>query len=164
LTKREMNGSLPYVPPGEGKSFWLTTGLYTLKAVGEETDGAFALSELRSPPGAGGRLHIHHREDESYYVLEGEFEFLKDGHTFTAGAGSFVHLPKGRPHMHRNAGDTPARALVLATPAGQEKFFEEAGVPATEGSTAPAPPGPQEVERILAIAQKYGQEVLPPPA
>src|ERR671923_199988 len=75
--------------------------------------------------------HIHHREDETYYIIEGEFEFMEDdGSTFTAGAGSFVYLPKGRLHMHKNAGDTPARALVLVVPAGVDEFIEEAGEPA----------------------------------
>jgi quercetin dioxygenase-like cupin family protein len=152
-----------HVPPNEGRSFWLATDLHVLKAVGEDTAGAFALSELTAQPEFGPPPHVHRREDESYYVLEGEFQFLDGGRTFTAGAGSFVHLPKGRLHTHLAAGDAPARALVLVTPAGAEKFIEEAGHPATKDSPPPPPPEMPELERIVAVAQRYGIEVPPPP-
>ncbi|MDQ3911826.1 MAG: hypothetical protein M3305_08680 [Actinomycetota bacterium] len=95
--------------------------------------------------------------------MEGKFEFLDNDRTFTAGAGSFVYLPKGRLHMHRAAGGASARALVLVTPAGIEKFIEGAGEPATDKSSPLAPPELPEIERIVAIAQKYGIEVPPPP-
>ncbi len=163
MSENQPHQSVAPVPPGGGKSLWLTTDLYTFKAVGEDTNGAFALSELTAQPEFGPPPHIHHREDESYYVLEGEFEFLDNGRTFAAGAGSFVYLPKGRLHMHRATGNRPARALVLVTPAGVEKFIEEAGEPAIEGSSPPPPPELPEVERIVATAQKYGIEVPPPP-
>jgi quercetin dioxygenase-like cupin family protein len=162
-TEDKANQSAAHVSPGEGSSFWLTTDLHTFKAVGEGTNGAFALAELTSQPQFGPPPHIHHREDESYYILEGEFEFLLEDRTFTAGAGSFVYLPKGRLHMHLAAGNTPARALVLVTPAGIEKFIEEAGEPAVDGSSPPPSPELPELERIVAIAQKYGIEVPPPP-
>jgi quercetin dioxygenase-like cupin family protein len=151
------------VSPGEGSSFWLATDLHTFKAVGEETGGAFSLSELTAHPQFGPPPHVHHREDEGYYVLEGKFEFLKDGRTFTVGAGSFVHLPKGRLHMHRNAGDGPARALVLVAPAGVEGFIQEAGEPATDPTSVPPPPEMPEIQRLVEIAQRYGIEVPPPP-
>ncbi len=163
MSENQPQQSVAHVPPGGGRSLWLTTDLYTFKAVGEDTNGAFALSELTAQPEFGPPPHIHHREDESYYVLEGEFEFLDNGRTFTAGAGTFVYLPKGRLHMHRATGNRPARALVLVTPAGLEKFIEEVGEPAIEGSSPPPPPELPEVERIVAIAQKYGIEVPPPP-
>jgi mannose-6-phosphate isomerase-like protein (cupin superfamily) len=111
--------NVPRVPPGEGRSFWLATDLHTFKVVGKDTGGAFSLEELTAYTQFGPPPHIHHREDESYYILEGEFEFTDDGRTFTAGPGSFVYLPKDRLHSHRNAGDTPASALVLVAPAGR---------------------------------------------
>jgi quercetin dioxygenase-like cupin family protein len=130
---------------------------------GQDTNGAFALSELTAQPEFAPPPHIHHREDESFYILEGQFEFLDNDRIFTAGAGAFIYLPKGRLHMHRAAGGAPARALVLVTPAGIEKFIEEAGVPATDVSSVPPPPEMPELERIVALAQKYGVEVPPPP-
>ena len=155
--------SATHVPAGEGRSYWLATDLHTFKVAGEDTGGAFALSELTAHTQFAPPPHINNREDESYYILEGEFEFMDDGRTFTAGAGSVVYLPKGRLHMHRNAGDVPARALVLVTPAGVEGFVEEAGEPATDLSSVPPVPELPELQRLVETAQKYGIEVLPPP-
>jgi quercetin dioxygenase-like cupin family protein len=140
MSEKQPDQIVAPVPPGEGTSFWLVTDLHIFKAVGEDTNGAFSLSELTAHPEFAPPPHIHHREDESFYILEGEFEFLYNGRTFTAGPGSFVYLPKGHLHMHRTAGDTPARALVLVTPAGVEKFIEEAGEPATNRSSPPPVP------------------------
>jgi mannose-6-phosphate isomerase-like protein (cupin superfamily) len=163
MAAREPDRNVTHQLPGEGKAFWLATDLHIFKAVGEDTDEAFALAELVAQPQFGPPPHIHHREDESYYILEGEFEFLDNNRTFVAGPGSFVYLPKGQLHMHRNAGNAPARALVLVTPAGVEKFIEEAGKPARDESSPPPPPEISELERIVSIAQKYGIEVPPPP-
>lgn len=163
MLEDNVNQSAAHVAPGEGTSFWLGTDLQTFKVTGEDTNGAYALSELTAQPEFAPPPHIHHREDESFYILEGQFEFLDNDRTFTAGAGSFVYLPKGRLHMHRAVGDMPARALVLVTPAGIEKFLEEAGEPATDVSSPPPPPEMPELERIVALAQKYGVEVPPPP-
>jgi mannose-6-phosphate isomerase-like protein (cupin superfamily) len=82
--------------------------------------GALTLFELTAAPRFGPPPHIHHREDKAYYILEEEFEFLDNDRTFTAGAGSFVYLPNDHLHMHRSAGDTSAKALVLNTTAGLE--------------------------------------------
>jgi quercetin dioxygenase-like cupin family protein len=163
MQERKIDGGATHVPPDGGKSFWLFTDLHTFKVVGEDTGGVFALEELTSYTRFGPPPHIHHREDESYYILEGEFEFLADGRTFTAGPGSFVYLPKGRLHMHKNAGDTPARALVLLAPAGVEKFIEEAGAPATDVPSVPPIPELPELQKAVETAQKYGIEVPPPP-
>lgn len=91
----EGRGAL-HVPPGEGRSFWLLGELYTAKAVGEGTDGEFAFVEAITPPQAGPPPHIHHREDETFWVLEGKF--MVGDRTVRAPAGSFVHAPKGIPH------------------------------------------------------------------
>ena len=103
--------------------------------------------------------HIHHHSDESFYILEGTFDFSLAGEPFTAGAGAFVHLPKGVVHTHRAGGGASARALVIQSPAGVERFIEEAGKPATDLSARPAPPALPELEKIVAIALKHGIEV-----
>jgi quercetin dioxygenase-like cupin family protein len=153
-----------HVAADEGRSFWLATDLHTFKVVGEDTGGAFALSELTAHTEFAPPPHVHRNEDESYYVLEGEFEFMDESRTFTAGPGSLVYLPKGRLHVHRNAGDTPARALVLVVPAGVEGFVQEAGEPATDLSSVPPVPDMPDLGRIVETAQRYGIEVPPPPA
>jgi quercetin dioxygenase-like cupin family protein len=160
----EVTRSAQQLSPGEGRALWFVTDLYLTKMAGEDTGGAFTLFEVTAAPQSGPPPHIHYREDETYYILEGEFEFLDNERTFVAGAGSLVYLPKGRLHMHRNAGDTLAKALVLLVPAGVEKFIEEAGKPATDPSSLPPPPEEAELERVVTIAvEKYGFEVPPPP-
>jgi quercetin dioxygenase-like cupin family protein len=160
----EVTRSAQQLSPGEGRALWFVTDLYLTKMAGEDTGGAFTLFEVTAAPQSGPPPHIHYREDETYYILEGEFEFLDNDRTFVAGAGSLVYLPKGHLHMHRNAGDTLARALVLLAPAGMEKFIEEAGKPATDSSSLPPPPEEAELERVVTIAvEKYGFEVPPPP-
>jgi uncharacterized cupin superfamily protein len=85
--------------------------LNTLKVVAEDTDGAFSLMESRTPPEGGPPPHIHHREDEWIYVLEGEYELLDNDRTIRATAGSFVFLPKSRLHTFKNVGSTPGKLL-----------------------------------------------------
>jgi quercetin dioxygenase-like cupin family protein len=146
---------------GEGKSFWLLTDLHTFKVVGDDTNGAFTVAELTAGPELGPPPHIHRNNDESFYILEGTFEFSLAGQAFTARAGAFVHLPKGVLHTHRAGGGALARALVIQSPAGVERFIEEAGTPATDPTVRPVPPPLSELERIVAIAHKHGIEVPP---
>ncbi len=151
-----------HVPPGQGKKLWVTDELMTFKASGEDTGGAYSLTDSMVPPQGGPPPHIHHREDEAFWVLEGELEVTVGEATFGAGAGSFVHLPKGVPHAYRNVGSGPARFLTLIVPAGLEGFFEEVGKPGSDLSSPP-PFGEEDIEKLLAVAPKYGVEILPPP-
>lgn len=115
-----------HVPPGEGRSIWIVGDTYTFKAVGEDTGRALTLLEGEVSPQLGPPPHIHHHEDEFFYVLEGELEFLDNDRTFTASAGSFVYIPRGALHRFKNVGETNARMLVFFTLAGMENFFFEA--------------------------------------
>jgi quercetin dioxygenase-like cupin family protein len=136
--------------------------LYEFKAVSEDTGGAYAAVEVTATPGLPGPPpHIHHREDEAFYLLEGELELFVEGDTGVVGAGSFVNIPRGMLHTFRNAGAESARFVAVVAPAGFEGFFEEVGEPATDPSSPPA--GPPDVEKVLAAAPKYGLEIPPPP-
>ena len=136
--------------------------LVTLKLAGADTEGAFVLGEEVSPPAGGPPAHVHHREGETFCVLEGDYEFTVGGRIIRAGAGSVVHGPRGVPHAFKNVGTTPARMLAFVTPAGFEGFLEEVGEEAKDASSPP-PFGPEEIERLLAAAPGYGIEMLPPP-
>jgi quercetin dioxygenase-like cupin family protein len=144
---------------GEGKSYWLLTSLFTFKVTAAETNGALAIAELEADPALGPPPHIHRDADESFYILEGTFDFSLDGRPFSAGAGSFVQLPRGVVHTHSAGGGTPARALVIQSPAGVERFIAEAGSVATDPSRRPAPPDPAALGRIVAVAAKHGIDV-----
>ena len=151
-----------FLNPRQGKSVWVVGDLYTFKATGEDTGGAFALVEALVTPGGGPPPHRHSREDEAFYVLDGEIRFHADGRSFTAGPGSWITLAKGSVHNFSNQSGKPARMLILVTPAGFENCFVEVGRPAAEGDETPCPPTPEEIERLIATAPKYGVEIFAP--
>jgi mannose-6-phosphate isomerase-like protein (cupin superfamily) len=161
-TKEEgMQEGIAHVRRGEGRSLWVLGELITFKTTSERTGGAYSLFEVISQPRGGRPPHVQHREDESFWVLEGEYEFLVEGNTMRVGAGFLLYVPKGTLHAHKNVGDKPSRMLVNQTPGGlHERFFEEIGEPAMDGSEPPTE-GPQDMERIVAIAVKYGIEIAP---
>ncbi len=95
---------------------------------GEQSNGALAALEAVNAPGEGPPLHLHGREDETVYVLEGDFRWkLGDGISVT-GPGSFVFIPRGLPHTWQVIGDQPGRMLVTFVPAGMEGFFDRLSV------------------------------------
>jgi len=142
----------------EGQAYWLLTDLLTFKASGKDTNGALAILEVATGPDPGPPPHIHRHCDESFYILEGTFEFTLDGRAFTADAGSFVYLPKGIVHTHQALKGTKARALATQTPAGIEHFVAEVGQPATDPAKRPEVT-PATVERVLGLAPKHGIDV-----
>jgi quercetin dioxygenase-like cupin family protein len=152
-----------HVPPGEGNSYWVAGDFITLKVTGKDTQGAFAVAETTTAPQVGPPPHVHSREDETFYVLEGTFEFLAGDRTLTATVGAMVHGPRGIPHTFKNVGSTTGKLLVITTPAGFGEFVAEVGVPASDTSSPPPPPGPAEIEHLVAVARKYGIELLGPP-
>jgi quercetin dioxygenase-like cupin family protein len=134
--------------PGEGQMCNVVSDTYRFLGTGGDTDAAYFIMEAQVPPGGGTPPHVHTREEEGFYVLEGELEFTADGESVRTGAGTFVNLPKGSRHFFRNVGERPARMLILCAPAGIERFFA-----AADGQ------GP---EQLAGLAARYGIRVLPP--
>ena len=158
----EANGRAAiHITPEEGKKLWVVGEIITLKMVGSDSDGAFALIEEITPPQGGPPPHMHTREDETFYVLEEEVEFVVGDLLLSATAGSVLYGPRGIPHAFRNVGTTPSRISVFITPAGLERMFEEFGELVKDPSSPPE--GPPNIERLVALNQKYGVEILPPP-
>ncbi len=149
-------------PEGEGDSLWMLDSLITFKLTGEDTGGGMTLIDSVVMPHSGPPPHIHEREDETFYVLEGEFAFLAGEETIWASAGSVVYGPRGVVHTYRNIGDEAGRFLTMITPSGFEEFFYEMGEP-VEDPSAPPPTTPEKIEKMLATAPKYGLEFPPPP-
>jgi hypothetical protein len=112
----------------------------------------------RFSPGDGARPCA--RLDEAFYILDGQIRFRRGDAEFTSGPGEFVFGPREVPHCFKVL-DGGARALILMTPAGLEEMFVEGGVPAHEGMVAPAME--YDMERVTALAVKYGWNVLGPP-
>jgi quercetin dioxygenase-like cupin family protein len=148
------------VNPGEGECIWVTGNHYTFQAVGEETGGAYTLFEGIVPAGSGPPPHLHTREVEAIYVLEGELTFSVNGETSVLGPGSFIHIPRGIVHGFKNQGTKTARMLDLVSPAGMEHFLREIGRPVIDRSGNPAPVTPKDIEQVRAVAPKYGIEIV----
>lgn len=145
------------VPPGSVKPLRAFGDTIRVLLSGEQTGGRFAMLEESTDPGMGPPPHVHHKEDEWFYPLEGSAEFFLDGEWFAAEAGSAVYLPKGSVHTFRNAGDGPLRQLIHVSPSGFEVFFQRCAEVFAEASEAPPDMG-----RIMAIAQEHGIEFLEP--
>ncbi len=157
------NGGFAALAPGAGRSVWFTGTLMTIKVGAAQTGGAYMVVECLLAPGFGPPPHIHHQDDEAFYILEGELSGSCGERTWRGGPGTFVLLPRGIPHGFRVEGTTPARVLQLGNGSGFERFIAEAGAPA-QAPTIPPPPGEAEIARMLATAPKYAIEILPPPA
>ena len=133
--------------------------LITRKVSGDRTGGAYSLFEVTVAPGGGERPHVQHREDECFYVLEGEFEFLIEGARIEVGPGSLVYVPKGNLHAFNNEGEGVGRMLVSQTPGGvYEGFLEETGEPAIGEVVPTAVEEARDAERLIAIGAEYGIE------
>lgn len=148
--------------PGEGRTIGVVGDIYRFLATGEETDGRYAVMEAIVPPGGGPPPHIHSREEEGFFVLEGEITFQLGEERFVAGAGTFANMPVGSLHSFKNESGKPAKMLISVAPAGLEKMFLEVGVPLVEGATTALPPTKEEIEKLLLIAPNYGVEIRLP--
>lgn len=120
---------------------------------GEQTGGLFSLTESVMRPGTEpAPLHVHSREDETFYVVEGRITAIVGDRTEEVGPGGSVYLPRGIPHRIHTTGDAPVRLLMLLTPAGLEKFFDEIDALEAAGKL-----GHDEMTRTAA---KYGVTIL----
>ena len=136
--------------PGEGKMVWLQGLGVRFLVEGDQTGGRFALVEHPLQPRAlGAPLHTHQNEDEISYVVEGEVGVQVGDRTQVAGPGALTFKPRGVPHAFWNAGDASARVLEVISPAGFERYFEEA-------AALFASDGPPDPQRAAAIFARYG--------
>jgi mannose-6-phosphate isomerase-like protein (cupin superfamily) len=160
-------GQIFALEPGEGEALWWMGGLATIKATKEQTGGRYTLVEILVPefPMEESLLHVHHFEDEGFYILEGEMTFYVGDETIKARPGSFLFGPKDVPHAF-SVDSGPARLLFVLSPAGMEGLIREMGEPARTLTIPPQPeepPDEAEMGRLMAIAARYGGEMLGPP-
>src|SRR5436190_20874491 len=130
--------------PAQGRTVAVVGDVYRFLATGEDTNGKYALWEAIVPPGGGPPPHIQSREEEGFYILEGEITFQIDGKPVVATAGMFANMPVGTPHSFRNESARPARMLISVAPAGLEEMFFECGVALPEGAATAHPPTKEE--------------------
>jgi len=141
------------LPPGEGREIDLGGFRMSVKATGDQTEGALSLLEATEPPGFGPPMHIHHDAAEAFFVLEGEYIIFLDGREHPCPAGSFIFIPAGVAHGFR-VGDMPSRKLNLYTPAAMVGYFDELAAANQAGEI--------DDDALLEIAQRYSMEVLGP--
>ena len=143
------------VPIDGGKAVNILGIPMFIRVKGSETNGIISVVESHDVPGGGPPPHIHHHEDETFQILEGEYEFTVAGQSSIVKEGTTIFAPRGIPHTYRYLGQTPGRLMCVITPAGFEGFFEEIG--------ALSPQQQQDIPRVMEIAKKFGLEILPPP-
>jgi quercetin dioxygenase-like cupin family protein len=145
----------------EGEAVWMLGGRYEVKVSSEDTDGAMTVMEMWMPAGMGPPPHTH-PGTESVYVLEGRLRYHIGDQELDGPPGTFFHIPAGTLEFFEPVEET--RVLVTYAPGGMDKFFAEAGDPATAPGLPPAPEGPPDIERLASIASRYGMEIQQPVA
>jgi quercetin dioxygenase-like cupin family protein len=155
-------GRLFHRPIATGPAYWGPGDHYTFLVTGDESGGAYFAMEALVPPGGGPPPHIHTREDETFYVLEGQIEFLLGEETILAGPGDFVNIPRGTVHRFLNTGTETAKLVLTFTPAGIERWFEETLERApNEVRADDVPDNLDEVAaRYAGTAHRYGIELV----
>jgi quercetin dioxygenase-like cupin family protein len=152
-------------PGKKGPGTWAMGSLFERLLTGEHTSGALDVSLITQPPGIATPQHVHTREAEAFYVIEGTLLYRAADQMHELTAGSFIYLPSGVPHAFRITGRTPARFLGLVSPAGLMDLYDEVGLPARE-RRLPGADGrsiDDEIPRWNEIGPRYGLRVVGPP-
>jgi quercetin dioxygenase-like cupin family protein len=143
----------------EGEARWWLGALAVIKATAADTGGRISIVEVTEPSGAEAPLHVHHREDEGFWVLDGDVTFEVGGTTFEATAGDFVFGPRDIPHRYK-VGDAGCRMLFLLTPGGFEGAITELSTLARTRTLPPASVQPPDMDGIQDRVAAYGCELL----
>jgi len=144
----------------DSEAIWFLGTLAFIRAAGERTGEGIGMVEFIHPAGFATPFHVHHDEDEAFYVIEGAMRGICGDQPWQATTGAFVWLPRDIPHGYTVDGEETLRTLAISLPAGFERFVREAGEPAAERVLPP--PGAPNLEKLNAAVTKYGQETLGP--
>jgi quercetin dioxygenase-like cupin family protein len=147
---------------GEGEAIWAFGTLIVFKAVGETTASHAMVTDNFAARGAGSPLHVHHREDEWFYVTDGQLTFWVGGEVIVAPKGAFVYGPRHIPHTFTVSSEE-ARFLLVTEPAGLEGMLRALGEPAPSLTIPPAPTEPPDMARVAQVCEAHGIEILGPP-
>jgi len=144
-------GSFKVIRDGEGQQFTVMGAKSSYKATAEDTRGAYSLAIETTPPHSGLPLHVHHREDEAMYILEGEYEIQCGDRTIHATKGTFVFLPRDVPNRFENVTDAPGSYIYITSPGGFETFMDQMSK-ATAGDSV-------DMNKAPAIFRNHGIEM-----
>lgn len=143
----------------EGDARWWFNSLAVIKATAADTGGQLTIVEITESPGVEGPLHVHHREDEGFWILEGSTTFEIGDMTFEAHAGDYVFGPRDIPHRY-SVGAEGCRMLFLMTPGGFENLVIAMSRPAESRTVAPPSEEEPDWEQVAAVAEAHGAELL----
>ena len=146
----------------EGEARWWLGGLAVIKAAAADTGGQMTIVEVTEHPGTEAPLHVHYRDDEGFWILEGDATFEVGEATIEASAGDYVFGPRNIPHRYK-VGDDGCRMLFIFTPGGFEDVLRATSEPAPSRTLPPVPehdPTPEEIEGLKAIVKEHGYELL----
>ncbi len=147
------------VPSEGGEALWWFDSLAVIKATSADTGGQMAIIEITEAPGAQAPLHVHHQEDEAFWILEGDVTLEVGDTTIEAHAGDYTFGPRNIPHRY-TVGEAGCRMLFILTPGGFEDLVREMSEPATNRTLPPPSDEEPDWERVAAIAKAYGNELL----
>jgi quercetin dioxygenase-like cupin family protein len=148
---------------GTGPATWAMGALFEHLVRSDETGGELAVSLVTQPAGTASPLHVHTREAEAWYVLDGTMTYLAGGQLFDLAAGDFIYLPRDVPHAFRVTGTSPVRFLGLTLPGGLMDLYDEVGVPADERRLPDRGVSAEDVARWNTLGPAYGLRVVGPP-
>jgi quercetin dioxygenase-like cupin family protein len=148
--------------PDTQTAIWFLGALSQVRVSGAQTGGAFALADHLARRGNASPVHVHHRDDETFFVLDGELRVFAGEEEHVAGPGTVAVLPRRLRHAYVVTSAT-ARFLTLHTPAGFEQFAAEAGEPARALTLPPPPAGPPDFAALAQAAARHQITILAPP-
>ena len=146
----------------EGEARWFFGALAEIKATAADTAGQMTIVEMTYGPGGAAPLHVHHRDDEGFWILEGDVTFEVGDTTIEASAGDYLFGPRDIPHRFR-VGDKGCRMLFILVPGGFEDLVRATSQPAPSRTVPPPPeqePTPEQIEGLKAIIKEHGYELL----
>ena len=144
----------------EGEARWWFEGLAVIKATAADTGGQMTIVEVTEPPNLEAPLHVHHREDEAFWILEGNATFQVGDATIEAGRGDYLFGPRHIPHKY-TVGDAGCRLLMICLPGGNfESIVRTMSEPAARRTLPPPADKEPDYERIAAIGEAHGAELL----
>ncbi len=143
----------------EGEARWWLGMLAVIKATAADTGGQMTIVEITNPPGFAAPLHVHHREDEGFWLLEGDATFEVGDTTIEAHAGDYVFGPRDIPHRY-TVGSAGCRMLFIMTPGGFEDLVIAMSEPAASRTLPPPSEAEPDWQRVAAIAEAHGCELL----